>query len=894
MAAHTRNLHICIWNATGVRNKKLELQDFITRHKIDIVLLSETHLRPTQDFKLRNMVGYRRDRQAQGGGTAIYLRRTLVHREVDLPQLQQLEATAVSVWTALGEITFVATYLRPAGQLIAQDLHNILAPNGKTFIGGDWNAKHPTWNSRVTNPRGLQLHQLEQDLDLEIWGPVDPTHTPALPNQHPDVLDIVITQGLGLDPQLVTVNDLSSHHDPVLATLPRSNHLFNQRVHHENNWPQFKRFLNNNIVPTLEVQTPAQIDYAVDYLTKKLRKAHRLSSITIVEDYRNDEPLPPLLEELRIQKNRVRKLWQRTRNPHYRRRVHRLERELKRRLLEWRTETWEDKMSSFLLQSRDEWRLVRNLRAEPAVKRPLQTAQGLTADPLTKAETFATTFEEQTTLLREPLTIAQREYERTTSQLVERFIRAEDRLQARLTTPSEVRSIIKKLHTQKAPGVDKISNHHLKNLPRKPLVLLTRIYNGCLLTKYFPTAWKIARVVPIPKPRKDATLASNYRPISLLSGLGKTFERVIQTRILEPLIADGTIRAEQYGFQRKLSAELQLLRLTEHVTRNLNLSNATAAVFLDIEKAYDKIWRDQLIRKLHENTSIPDCYIKLIGNFLTERKMVVHIEGKSSDARVASAGLPQGSVLSPVLFNIYVNDIPTVHGVHIAQFADDTAFLTSGRRIQTNIRRLQEQLDVTADWCKTNKVKLNPAKTAAIYFTKKRPLMPTTLKLHGQDIPWSPTVTYLGVTLDKQFFFHKHIDALRNKAFAMAKKLLPFFKSTDLSTTAKLRLYKATVLSKTLYGSSVWGLASPTQIKRMQVLQNTVLRWILNASRYTRIIDLHAELRIDTITEAIRKRTTKLHNKVDTLRHTVHHIGTLGRTVPLPWHRYKVPRSLVQ
>lgn len=894
MPTHTTDLKICIWNATGVRNKKLELQHFIVQHKIDIVLLSETHLRPNAPFKLRNMIGYRTDRQGLGGGTAIYLRRTIPHREVTLPPLQQLEATAVSIWTDLGEVTFVATYLRPAAQLIRQDLQNILAPNGKTFIGGDWNAKHTTWNSRVITPRGQQLHRLEQELDLEIWGPLEPTHTPNRSDQHPDVLDIVITQGLGVDPRLVTINDLSSNHDPVLAVLPRTSHLQTQRVVHENNWPQFKRYLNNNVIPTLAVHTVEQIDYAIEHLTRKIRKAHNLSSITITEDLQTSTPLPPLLEELRLQKNRYRKLWQRTRNPTYRRRSHRLERQLKRRLLEWRTETWEDKMSSFLLQTREEWKLVKNLRAEPTPRRPLQTPLGLTEDPLTKAETFVTAFEQQTTLLREPLTIAQREHERTTRQLVERIRMAEAQVPPRLTTPSEVRTIIRNLHPNKAPGVDKISNHHLKNLPRKPLVLLTRIYNGCLLTRYFPTAWKIAKVVPIPKPRKDTTIATNYRPISLLSGLGKTLERVIHTRILEPLVIDGTIRAEQYGFQRKLSAELQLLRLTEHITTNLNVSKATAAVFLDIEKAYDKVWRELLIRKLHENTSIPDCYIKLVSSFLSDRKMIVTIEGQSSDTRTASAGLPQGSVLSPTLFNVYVNDIPTVEGVQLAQFADDTAFLTTGRRIQTNIRRLQHQLDVTTDWCKTNKIQLNPAKTSAIYFSKKRPTMPTTLKLHGQDIQWAPTVTYLGVTLDKNFFLHKHVEALRNKAFAMAKALSPFFTSTDLSTPAKLRLYKATVLSKILYGSSVWGLASPTQIGRLQVLQNKVLRWILRASRYTRIVDLHNELQVDTIMEAVKKRTTKLHRKIDTLRDSIHHIQNLGRTVPLPWHRYKVPRSLVQ
>lgn len=182
-------------------------------------------------------------------------------------------------------------------------------------------------------------------------------------------------------------------------------------------------------------------------------------------------------------------------------------------------------MSPFLLQTEDEWRLVKNIRAEPTPKRPLLTPQGLTEDPLTKAATFVATYEQQTTLLREQLTPAQQLYEEDTLRLVHHFLTSEDQTRPRLTTPSEVCGIIRKLHPNKASGADKISNLHLKNLPRKPLVLLTRIFNGCMVTKYFPTAWK---VVPISKPGKDITQPSNHRPISLLSGMGKEFERVVQ------------------------------------------------------------------------------------------------------------------------------------------------------------------------------------------------------------------------------------------------------------------------------------------------------------------------------------------------------------------------------
>lgn len=892
--APLRHLIICIWNANGIKNKKPEIHEFVKQYKVDILLVTETKLRANDSFRLGNMICYRHDRPRQGGGTAIFLNPTLVHQEETLPPLRRLEATVVTVFTHIGKIAFVAAYQRPQEELLQQDLDNIFRSFNTVYLGGDLNAKDPLWNSRQQNRNGQLLNDMQDDLQVVVFGPTVPTYVPPFRRGTPDVLDIALIKGIDMDPGLVTKVDTSSDHNPVLGKLRRALKDLPGRPHRVTHWPQFQQYLNNSVNPMVPTDGKENIDKAVDYLTAKIREADRRATVVTYTAVRQQEELPPLLADLKHLKNLYRRRWQNTRDPRYRTEMRRLERELRRRLLDWRSERWEDKMESFLLQSRDEWQLVKTIRQKRSPRHPLATPHGLVHEPQAKAEIFVRTYEHQMTLLQEDLTVVEREHERTTRQLAERLLDEDDHTVPTLTTPSEVRALIRRLGPNKSPGPDQITNMHLKHLPRKPLVLLTRIYNGSLLSRYFPVAWKRAEVVPLPKPRKDLTQAPNYRPISLLSTLGKVFERVIKKRIEDPLIRHDVIRPEQYGFQKKLSAEVQVLRLTEYITTGFNLTQSTAAVFVDIEKAYDTVWIANLLQKLRRQTPIPLCYIRLLASFLSGRSIQVRVDGSRSRSREIHAGVPQGSVLSPLLFALYVNDMPKLPTVQLAQFADDTAFFTKGRRHDTNINRLQAQLDSLVRWCRLNKLKINPEKTVAVYFTKKRPDLRLNLRLSDRNIPWSPSVRYLGVTMDRGLFFHHHISDTRNKAAGMAKELFPFFFSRELPIRTKLRLYKQTVQSKILYGSTSWGVASQTQRHRLQVIQNRCLRWILRASRYTRIADLHQELGMSKLAALVRDKSRKIHTKLDLLRGTNQHLQDVGITVVRPWHRFRVPQAVME
>ncbi|KXZ75606.1 hypothetical protein TcasGA2_TC035039 [Tribolium castaneum] len=233
------------------------------------------------------------------------------------------------------------------------------------------------------------------------------------------------------------------------------------------------------------------------------------------------------------------------------------------------------------------------------------------------------------------------------------------------TTPEEVSGVIRKLKKRKASGPDEISNRALKNLSLKVILELTGILNAMFSFRYFPQRWKMATVIFIPKPGKDPKFPQNHRPISLLSAVGKVAKRLIRSRLLQLTQERHIVPDEQFGFRSNHSTTDQLLRVVEHAFISIERKQVTGAVFLDVAKAFDVVCHDGLIYKLHQ-TTIPLAMVQMVRSFLDGRRFQVRINNSVSDPQDLEAGVPQGSVLSPLLYSIFTHDIPkTDHIGHI-------------------------------------------------------------------------------------------------------------------------------------------------------------------------------------------------------------------------------------
>jgi hypothetical protein len=256
---------------------------------------------------------------------------------------------------------------------------------------------------------------------------------------------------------------------------------------------------------------------------------------------------------------------------------------------------------------------------------------------------------------------------------------------------------------------------------------------------------------------------------------------------------------------------------------------STAAVFLDIENAFDTTWHNGLLYKLSKiNFSV--SLINFISSFLSNRKFSVSV---LSTPRIIKAGVPQGSVLPPTLFNMYINDTPQAIGVHLALFADDTYLYATDRKEGYVLRELQRGLNSMVEWSKLWNIRINEDKTQAIYFFLKIRPPEMFLTINGQNIQFVNNVKYLDVIFDEIITWGLHIKTIETKAFRTFIKAYSLFKSEYLSRNIKLTLYKALIPSIMSYASPAWEFAANTHLLKLQRLQNKFLRTIGNFAKRT-------------------------------------------------------------
>ncbi|GFS64058.1 probable RNA-directed DNA polymerase from transposon X-element [Trichonephila clavipes] len=336
--------------------------------------------------------------------------------------------------------------------------------------------------------------------------------------------------------------------------------------------------------------------------------------------------------------------------------------------------------------------------------------------------------------------------------------------------PDEIINFIKNTSSKKAPGKDTITNKMLKNLPIKLILILTILVNKILKFHHFPSNWKEAIIFPIIKPGTNKNLPNSYRPISLLSTLSKLTEYIILNRLKKFINDNSLINPNQYGFTNKLSTLHPLLRLTESISEGFQKKKSTGVVFLDIQKAFDRVWILGLTFKLI-TYDIPSPLIHLIHSYLTNRSFRIRVNESLSNSHSISAGCPQGSLIGPLLFNLYINDIPSYSLTNISLYADDTAINDTYKNLKTVTFAINKHLKLLENYYDRWKISINVEKSCAVIFTKKRTIPPP-LIMFNKQIPWSQNTKYLGVIFDSHLTWKQHILHVRDK---FRKTMFKFF-----------------------------------------------------------------------------------------------------------------------
>jgi len=386
----------------------------------------------------------------------------------------------------------------------------------------------------------------------------------------------------------------------------------------------------------------------------------------------------------------------------------------------------------------------------------------------------------------------------------------------------EIINVVSRFQDNKSPGFDNIGSKLLKNVLYDILQPLVYIYNLSFTTGLVPSKLKIAKVIPAYK-KGEKNNPGNYRPISLLSIFDKLLEKLMYNRIIAFLDKHNILYKFQYGFRRCHSTSLALIEMLDNVYTNLDTGNVTVAVYLDLQKAFDTVDHSILLYKL-QMYGIRGIVLDWFQDYLTDRQQVVTIANNVSDLGSITCGVPQGSVLGPLLFLLYVNDIQNcAPDCSIKLFADDTNIFVTGKSVKEAVDKANNSLLLLSNWFAVNKLSLSIDKTSYSIFGKNvNKNHNHILRLCNMDIKEVTCCKYLGIYVDNHLVWKNHIDYVYTK---ILKFVSIFYKLREnLNSRILQMIYFSFIYPQILYGIEIYANTNKSAIKRLMVLNNKVLR----------------------------------------------------------------------
>ncbi len=687
-----------------------------------------------------------------------------------------------------------------------------------------------------------------------------PTYWPTDRKKIPDLLDFCITKNI---PRVYTEAensyDLSSDHSPVIIKLyanavkeitPRS--LTNKKT----NWKLFKNLLDINCHLNIPLKNAKDIDSALDSLTFLLKES-AAESTPVYKTLPKKISTSATIQKLITEKRKIRRQWQVSRSPLLKTKLNKAIKELKNALSEERNENLSNYLCELSATEATDYSLW---KATKKLKRPV-----IMCPPIrNKAGTWARSDQEKCDVFADHLEKVFQPHENTTSDhtLDDIDLTGKTNYEPIKFKWKDVRNVIKnEINQHKAPGHDLITGKMLRELPDKCIKLITYIFNAITRLGHFPHKWKISQIIMIPKPGKEETQASSYRPISLLPTISKLFEKMLLKK-LQPILENRNLLPDhQFGFREQHSTIEQVHRIVNEIKNALDGRKYCSAVFLDVAQAFDKVWHDGLISKIKK--LLPTEFHNILENYLRLRKFQIKYNECVSKVSEINAGIPQGSVLGPVLYLLYTADLPTSNDVITSTFADDTAFLATHKNPQTASRELQDHIYKVEEWMKKWRIRVNENKSSHITFTLNKRTCPM-IKLNNTPIPQHKDVRYLGLYLDRRLTWRKHIEMKRKQIKLKTSKLHWMMgRNSKLSLDCKLLLYKSIIMPIWTYGIQLWGTTSSSNKDLLQRTQSKILRSITNAPWYIRNSNIHADLGMPTVEQVTRDYSMRYRTRLE-------------------------------
>ena len=864
--ATTLNQQISIlqWNCNGVNSRIAELKNYIHYNSPSIICLQETKLTDKKQFKLINYSIVRKDRPSSknGGGTLIAIKNDIPF--VQIPTPVNSEATAISVLTNNPNSQRNNIYLHLYNLYISptnvekQDFKfiepNLQDPQAKVIILGDFNAHSVLVNDSINNPNGRLLNEFLNSHHLHILNTKHPTYI-AIRLVKPSILDLtLLTSNLTLLTDYSVLSDtMGSDHLPTAIKInqptfydPNDIDKFNIR---KADWDKFKATINLAFnIPNQQISIEEKYKYFIDEITNaaelaipKTKNKHKNLKVP----YWNDK-----CEEA------IKKRKKSLANSRKTKTIEDLIDYKKDKALAQKTirseqkAYWHNYCSTLTENSKlgSVWKMAKKMSGNRSysIMPNLKNENTIAISNIEKVEVMAKHFASVSKEKNYTKVFIRKKhkFENKHLQSEPKIYKENDYLND-IFAKHELVAAIRSSKSSSAPGADNIYYDFIKHLPNSATAYLLKIYNQIWIEKVNISEWKNSIVIPILKAGEDPTKPGSYRPIALTSVLSKILERMVTNRLTYYLDKENLLNPNQTGFRKHRNTVNQLIRLHNDSFKAINTKSYTRAIFLDFSKAFDMIWKEGLLFKLRKLKLHGNIY-NYISNFLTDRTIQVRIGNSISTPYKIANGVPQGSVISPLLFILFMNDFPSINNSNIqtSLFADDSAIWKSGRNIKFITIQLQNQLNNIAKWCNKWGLKINASKTQDLIITHKNPKAKDIplLYLQKQELKVVDTAKFLGLTFDKRLNWNSHIDNIIKKT-APALNLLRSVASHTwgASKTVLLTLYKSLVKSRMSYGSELFYSATKSNLEKLDSIQYRALKIICKAAHSTSLLALQNE-----------------------------------------------------
>lgn len=847
------------WNAQSIRGHGSEFKKGIEdlTDKPDVICIQETWLVQDQKFNLPGYDFIRKDRPKIGkynphGGCGIFIKKGLAVSIVDVgPMDVECQVLELRTIDNIRKMYILNVYNPSLGlnEKFLECAFGKIDTNVTVFVCGDLNGHSTLWGSEITDKSGKAIEAMADDNDFMCLNDGTGTRIDVKTGKL-SCIDVTFCSEFAFNRCRWNVlsDNWGSDHFPIISQFGGKCYYSKKNLTprwnvHKAKWGDFDNACKNIVTTPDHNKTVNDIyDTFIHQLDTVLTDNVPKTKPSV----KNRSPVPWWNEECsRVIKERkkalnvlnrgfsVDKLIDYKRKKAVARRV----------ILKAKRDDWERFCDSINSQTDTSkvWRKIRNINKVSSNKSmPILEQHGCTAvTDIEKCNIMADSFAAISSNVN-----YDEEFVKIKKEAEDKFQFAENDSSSMLNEPFGMAELDNAISLAKCttPGGDGISNAMIKRFPIHIKYVLLDIFNVIWTRSECPLAWGQAVLIPILKPGKSPTDPLSYRPIALTSAFCKLMERMVNKRLLWFLEANKLLDPVQSGFRQGRRTTDHLINLENCVNKGFANKENTVAVFLDIQKAYDMVWRKGVLIKL-QGLGVAGKMVRWIDSFLSNRTIQVRINGLMSRVCKIDNGVPQGSVISPLLFNILVSDLPAqLEGVVVSQFADDIAIWKSHRNVKFATKKVQVGLDSVEKWCKSWGFKLSAPKTVGIVFTNKPKLDEVDVKIAGNKVIFKKNTKFLGLIFDRKLNWTQHVQYIQDRC----KKRLQLLKCISSSkwgadSRMLLRIYRALIRPIIEYGCEVFDSASDTLKAKLDSIQYRALKICAGAVCRTSLMSLQVE-----------------------------------------------------